>query len=275
MVHLNVIAQIVVLLGTICHVVAGLRTEICEFIINTAALLVKLTMVTSLVPERETMEGYSTDQDFLLKSLPTSLYTALSKFDIGSKTTLHAACPSCNYTHDPVYDPVSVAASYPDRCLNRLPGIDGHSTCGTPLLEVRNGQSHPLKPYLTTCFHEYLVKLLANKEIEQIVDSACDNALLMVNGGSEGLVDNPFTAEFLKTFKGPVPGQLFIDRGDKVRLAFVVHVDFFSPTGEDCTLPHTICQIPSDSTGVCWNPQDLSPRLFQCHTGQIGKSSPV
>ena len=84
MVHLNVIAQIVVLLGTICHVVAGLRTEICEFIINTAALLVKLTMVTSLVPERETMEGYSTDQDFLLKSLPTSLYTALSKFDIGT-----------------------------------------------------------------------------------------------------------------------------------------------------------------------------------------------
>ena len=29
------------------------------------------------------------------------------------------------------------------------------------------------------------------------------------------------------------------------------------------------------STVVCWNPQDLSPRLFQCHTGQIGKSSRV
>jgi hypothetical protein len=86
-----------VLLGTICHVVAGLRTEICEFIINTAALLVKLAMVTSLGPERE-MEGYGADQEFILKSLPTSLYTALSKFDIGSKTTLHAACPSCNYT---------------------------------------------------------------------------------------------------------------------------------------------------------------------------------
>ena len=44
---------------------------------------------------------------------------------------------------------------------------------------------------------------------------------------------------------------------------------------EDCTLPHTICRIPLDSTGVCWNPQDLSLKLFQCHTGQIGRSSPV
>ena len=76
-----------------------------------------------------------------------------------SKTTLHATCSSCNYMHDPFYDPVSVAASYPDRCLNRLPGIDGLSICGTPLLEDCNGQSHPLKPYLTTCFCEYLVKL--------------------------------------------------------------------------------------------------------------------
>jgi hypothetical protein len=230
LVHLDLIAQIIVLLGTICHVVAGLRTEICEFIISTANLLVKLAMATSLGPERE-VEGYGADQEFILKSLPTSLYTALSKFDIDSKTTLHAACPSCNYTHDPCYDPVSAAASYPDRCLNDLPGVDGRSICGTPLLEVRNGQSRPLKPFLTTCFREYLVKLLANKEIERIVDSACDNALSSLNEGSEGLVDNPFTAEFLNTFEGPVPGQLFIDRGDKVRLAFVVHVDFFNPNG--------------------------------------------
>jgi hypothetical protein len=219
-----------VLLGTICHVVAGLRTEICEFIISTAALLVKLAMTTSLRPERE-IEGYDANQEFILKSLPTSLYTALSKFDVGSKTTLHAACPSCNYTHDPCYDPVSAAASYPERCLNHLAGVDGHSVCETPLLEARDGQSRPLKPFLTACFREYLVKLLANKEVERIVDSVCDNALSSLNQGSDGLVDDPFTAEFLKTFEGPIPGQLFIDRGNKVRLAFVIHVDFFNPNG--------------------------------------------
>ena len=230
LVHLDVIAQIIVLLGTICHVVAGLRAEICEFIISTAALLVKLAMETSFGPERET-EGYGANQEFILKSLPTSLYTALNKFDIASKTTSHAACPSCNYTHDPRYDPVSGAASYPDSCLNHLPGVDGRSNCGTPLLELRNGQSRPLKPFLTTSFREYLVKLLANKEIERIVDSACDDALSLLNQVSEGLVDSPFTAKLLKSLEGPVPGQLFIDRCNKVRLDFVVHVDFFNPNG--------------------------------------------
>jgi hypothetical protein len=107
-----------------------------------------------------------------------------------------ATCPSCNYTHDPRYDPVSVTASYPDHCLNRIPNDDGRSICGTPFLEVCNGQSRPLKPFLTTCFREYLVKLLANKEIEWTVDTACDNVLFLLNHGSDGLVDSPFTVEF-------------------------------------------------------------------------------
>ena len=59
------------------------------------------------------------------------------------------------------------------------------------------------------------------------------------------------------------------------RLQYVLNSVHMHAPGEDCTLPHTICRIPSDSTRVCWNPQDLSPRLFQCHTSQIGKSSPV
>ena len=104
--HLNAIGQIIVLLGAICHVVAGLRTEICEFIINTVTLLVKLAMGTGLGPKQET-EEYNMSQESMLKSLPTSLYTALSKFDIVSKTTLYAACPSCNHTHSPCYNPIN------------------------------------------------------------------------------------------------------------------------------------------------------------------------
>ncbi|KAF8240193.1 hypothetical protein L208DRAFT_1552399, partial [Tricholoma matsutake] len=42
---------------------------------------------------------------------------------------------------------------------------------------------------------------------------------------------NVFHAEFMKLFEGPIPGQLFIDRGDKVRLVFAMHVDFFNPNG--------------------------------------------
>lgn len=227
---LDVIAQITVLLGTICHVVAGMSKEICEFIIKTATLLVTLAMTTGIRPEKGSEIEYNANQDFILKNLPTSLFTALSKFDIGGNTTLYAACPLCNYTHEPRYDPVSATASFPERCLNRLAGPDGPTLCNSSLLEVRNGQSHPLKPFLMSSFREYLVKLLANKEIELIVDSACDMAFSLLNRG-EGITNNPFDAEFLRTFEGPVPGQLFIDRGDKVRLAFVIHVDFFNPNG--------------------------------------------
>jgi hypothetical protein len=230
LVHLNIIAQITVLLGIICHVVAGLSNEICEFIINTATLLVRLAMATSLGPEQGSEIGYNVNQEFILSSLPTSLYTALSKFDIGGNTALYAACPSCNYTHEPTYDSVSATASFPERCLNRLAGPNGPTICNSSLLEVHNGQSRPLKPFSTPSFREYLVKLLANKEIERIVDSACDDAFSSLNHGEE-FANNPFEAEFLRTFEGPVPRQLFIDRGDKVRLTFVIHVDFFKPNG--------------------------------------------
>ena len=74
------------------------------------------------------------------------------------------------------------------------------------------------------------MKLLANKEIEQIVDSVCDNALSSLNQGSDGLLDGPFAAEFLKTFEGPIPGQLFIDCGNKVRLALSFTSTSSTPT---------------------------------------------
>ncbi|KAJ4001505.1 hypothetical protein F5050DRAFT_1545901, partial [Lentinula boryana] len=35
-------------------------------------------------------------------------------------------------------------------------------------------------------------------------------------------------ANFIRDFKGP-DGKLFVDRGDKIRLAFSIHVDFFNP----------------------------------------------
>jgi hypothetical protein len=228
LVHIDAIAQITVLLGTICHVVAGLSKEICEFIINTATLLVKLAMATGLQQGLEI--GYSANQDFILRSLPTSLYTALSKFDIEGNTTLYAACPSCNFTHEPHYDSASATSSYPERCLNRLAGPHGFTVCNSSLLELHNGQSRPLKPFLMPSFREYLAKLLANKEIERIIDSSCDSAFSSLNDG-ERPTNNPFDAEFLRTFEGPIPGQLFIDRGDKVRLAFAIHVDFFKPNG--------------------------------------------
>jgi hypothetical protein len=228
--HLSAITQIVVLLGTICHVVVGLRAEACAFIIHAAIMMVKLAMATGLAAQPELESKYSADQEFVLNQLPTSLFTALSKFNIDGDATLYAVCPSCNYTHQPSYDAISANLSYPSHCLNKLAGEDGFQTCGTALLENHNNQPRPIKPYLVSSFREYLVRLLANKSTEQLCDSACDNALTSLRDGDADM-RNVFQGEFMRTFEGPVPGKLFIDRGDKVRLAFAMHVDFFNPNG--------------------------------------------
>ena len=220
--HLTVVAQIVVLLGTICHVVAGLGAEICEFIISSAIILVKLAMTTGLQEMT-----YNAHQEFTLKQLPSSLYTSLSKFNVDGEATLYAVCPSCNYTHAPSYNPISTTTSYPPRCIHRLAGEDGSRICGTALLD---GQSRPIRPYLVSSFREYLVRLLANGTTEQLCDQACDEALASLQKGDANM-SNIFQGEFMRTFEGPLPGKLFIDRGDKVRLAFAIHVDFFNPNG--------------------------------------------
>jgi hypothetical protein len=212
--HLSVIAQIVVLLGAICHVVIGVRTEVCEFILSSAAMLVKLAMSTGLPPSET---EYNNTQELTLKQLPTSLYTALGKFNIDGDATLYAVCPSCSCTHQPSYDPISTTASYPTHCLNLLIGEDPDASrvCGTPLLENCDGQCRPIKPYLVSSFPEYLIRLLANGTMEKLCDEACDEALRSLhNSGTD--MRSVFQGEFMRTFEGPEPGKLFIDRGEKV-----------------------------------------------------------
>jgi len=210
--------------------VVGLRAEICEFIINAAIIMVKLAMATGLGTQPELEGEYSAHQEFILNQLPTSLFTALSKFNIDGDATLYAVCPSCNYTYQPLYDVISTNLSYPPLCLNKLAGEDGPQTCGAALLEIHNDQTRPIKPYLVSSFREYLVRLLANKSTEQLCDLACDDALTSLRDGDTNM-NNVFQGKFMRTFEGPVPGKLFIDRGDKVRLAFAMHVDFFNPNG--------------------------------------------
>ncbi|KAG0700171.1 hypothetical protein DFH29DRAFT_1001347 [Suillus ampliporus] len=50
-----------------------------------------------------------------------------------------------------------------------------------------------------------------------------------------------FEAQFLRQFGGPVPGLLFIDRGEEGRYAFALHVDFFNPEGTNLRGASTSC----------------------------------
>ena len=143
---------------------------------------------------------------------------------------MYAICPTCNYSWKPSYDHISATAIYPTECTNRIAGHSESTTCNTRLLVERNGHLRPIKPFLAASFADYLARSLSDAQIERLGDKACDDALDALNDPTNAM-NNIFHAKFMKNFEGPVPGQLFIDRGDKVRLAFAIQTDFFNPNG--------------------------------------------
>lgn len=221
-----------ILLGVVCNIIMGLSSEPCDFIISVVTMLVKMAMATGLPKPTgaNAKPQYTPSQHAIIDQLPTSLFTALNRFDIDGQTTIYAACPSCNFTHTPVYDLVSTNASYPVHCANRILGADGWYECGTTLLEQRNGHPRPIKPFVTASFTDYLARSLADPEVERLSKQACDDAMANIQSPSKEST-NIFNADFMKTFGGPIPGELFVKRGNKVRLAFAMHVDFFNPNG--------------------------------------------
>ncbi|KAJ6547259.1 hypothetical protein B0H19DRAFT_893130, partial [Mycena capillaripes] len=86
----------------------------------------------------------------------------------------------------------------------------------------------PIKTYVFASFEEYLARLLADPDIEKMCDKACDDAVASETMES---VTNVFNAEFLKNFKGPGEHKVFVERGEGMRLAFAVQLDFFNPNG--------------------------------------------
>jgi hypothetical protein len=198
-----------------------------EFIFNSTTILVKVAFATG---SNSSETGHDAIQNVALQQLPTSLYMTLSKFDIDGDVTVYVTCPSCNYSHKPVYNPISATTSYSQKCRNSLICESGIFTCGAPLLDSSQGCPHPQKPYAVPSFRDHLVRLLAGSKVENLCDCACDNAFASSIGGT-GDTRNAFQGEFMRSFEGPVHSQLFIDCQDKVRLAFAMHVDFFNPNG--------------------------------------------
>ena len=228
---LDTIAQMLVLLGVVCNVIMGLSTNPCNFIISVVTLMIKMAMATRCSKGPDGRETYDANQNHIIDQLPTSLYTALNRFNIDSRTTLYAICPTCNCSWKPSYDHVSATPKYPAECTNRILEPSGSSTCHTELLVERNGHLRPIKPFLAASFSDYLARSLSDSETERLCDKACDDAMSALNDPADGDMTNIFHAAFMKKFDGPQAGKLFIDRGDKVRLAFVIQTDFFNPNG--------------------------------------------
>ncbi|KAJ7819315.1 hypothetical protein B0H13DRAFT_2378458 [Mycena leptocephala] len=188
-------------------------STVAQMMVLLAVMIIRLVMSMSLAPDDE---EYNPHQTHTLQQLPKNLRAALDTLKLDSKTTVYAACPACHFTHAPKED--RVTGDRPEAVLE-------------PLLEDRNGKSRPIKPFLYVSFKDHLARLLADPKIEEMCDRACDVAMASLGEPAPEHVHNVFEADFLRTFQGPGTEKLFIDRGERMRLALEVQLDFFNPHG--------------------------------------------
>lgn len=221
----------------------GMRETWCNFIIETVGLTTQVAMATGMKKNADGKDDFNATQKTILNQLPTSLYTALNALQLDSDTTLYAVCPACSFCHRPDLHRISPDSIYPPNCRWLIPGDAGLVLCGAGLLEQRHGCLRPQKPFLMASLQDYLAKSLSDPDIEKLCDQACDDALAERDlPPTDRTMTSVFDGGFLRDFVGP-DGRLFIDRGDKVRLAFALQVDFFNPNGTRVTGNH-------DSIGI-------------------------
>lgn len=223
------ITQVLSILAVICNVIMGLASDPCDFILGVGILLVKLAMstVSGISTTTDEQGTYNRRQELMLERLPGTLQEALQRFDIEGRFELYATCPQCNFTNKRKH-----SGTFPDLCQQSILTETRSSVCGTSLLRPRrDGTLQPIKPYLVGSFHDHLARTLADPIFLQQSTHATDEALKTARSGeTPSLTSNIFLGDFMQNFKGS-DGKLFVDRGDKIRLAYALHMDFFNPKG--------------------------------------------
>ncbi|CAK5269520.1 unnamed protein product [Mycena citricolor] len=232
----DVITQLSILLALICHVIIGISADPVDVIIAFVNAIIQATMALSAHGGQA-----QPAQEYVLNQLPTSLESALRRFKIDPTTTIYATCPSCHHTHAPLDTRIMAEASYSEVCQGYVyPQRGARHACRTPILECRQGKLRPVKPFVFTSLIDYIAAMLSDPEIERMCDEACDDALAAVREAlsknpeapvMEDHVNNVFEAAFMRSFKGPIPNKLFVEREGRLRLAFQVMLDFFNPNG--------------------------------------------
>src|ERR1700761_266927 len=228
--HLDLVAQVMILLGIVCHVIMGLGTDPTNFILATVTLIIKMVMSLRTRKKGDGTEEYDAEQKDILGQLPTSLHIAMKQFNLNGKTMQYAMCPSCHHTHPPI-NPAAAVPSYPETCVNRVVDKSGARTCSTSLMVNRGGRMRPICSFLSASFIDHIARILSDPDIERLCDKACDDAMAALDQPPNPYSTNVFDSDFMKTFEGPVPGQLFIDRGSRMRLPYALFLDFFNPNG--------------------------------------------
>jgi hypothetical protein len=207
--HLDVMAQVMILLGLVCNVILGLAIGDTNFIFGTVKLLIKLAMSVHIKKNTDGTSSYDAMQEHILKDLPSSLYVAMQHLNLDGKTVLYAACPSCHHIHAPTLS-TSSKPTWPPACENEIVGPEGRFPCATALLVDGKKNPCPIRPFLSHSFLDYLARLLSSPEIEKEMDRTCDEALSWKQQGGAESVDNVFHGNLIQNFVGP-DNKFFID----------------------------------------------------------------
>ena len=194
---------------------------------------------------RERDGTYSAFHSNIYAQIPLSIKEALARFNLEGHMTTYAVCPACHYTYKPHFEIGSDVAIYPRQCTNTVMNSTDTNVCNEPLLTAQGHKEVPIKTFDYHHFFDYVAGLLSRADLEALMDNACDQLRESLHGSRPTFVKNVFEAEFLRSFEGPQPGILFVDRGEQGRLAFALFVDFFNPEGMSIRGKRTSCGIIS------------------------------
>jgi hypothetical protein len=220
--NLSPTAQVAILLGVVCSVIMGVSRNGGDIIMA----FLSITLVTGFMAGRMNMH-----QERILSEIPLNITDALSKFNFEGKTTIYAVCPRCQFTYKPEVKRGSSRVTYPEFCTNK-PNPDS-DICNEALLASQSDGTppKPLKTFVYHSFHDYLGGLLARKDLEVMMDKACDDLKESAKGPGPDIITGAFEAEFLRSFEWK-DGTMFVDRkGVEGRFAFTLNIDFFSVEG--------------------------------------------
>lgn len=234
--------QTVMFISIVCTLMFSLSRKASDALLGFLKCLVNATL------RRAGVKG-----DPVVDLLFESSKSVRSRYRLDGKTTVYAVCPECHTTYAPINQVDQVVTMYPKICTNVI-GFKGKQ-CGevitkTTLIGGRPFEK-PIKPFVYHSLLDFISGMTSQHSLETALDKACDD----LRGSREDKSTSkpcrgPFEADYLKTFPGPRPNELFIERGDELRLAFSLNVDFFNIEGVRASGASTSCGIISM---VCLN----------------------
>ena len=191
--HYSIIIQIAIFLGVFVAGVIHDSQNDGDFIMG----ILNILLFQAVQP----LNGGLLDSchEDLISQMPNNIHAALSTFDLDNKTVIYTICLGCHCTYASYISPGETAAKYPSHCTNHTD--PSSNQCGQLLLRCdgtgKKDSWKPIKLFVYHSFHDYLASLLSQKDLEEVMDKACNELQDPINGPLPSFASDVWQAEFL------------------------------------------------------------------------------